>query len=95
MNLADQIVCKMIIDAWRFEKKRYVIIENDTFGKSIIILAKSIINERIDERKINNKRTTRTVGSISLSHFLLFLLLPRQICKGSCTRIIDSRKCLE
>ena len=67
MNLVDQKGCKMTIDTWIFEKKRYIFIENDTLGKPTIILAKSIINERIDERKINNERTTKCINHWAIS----------------------------
>ena len=75
MNLVDQKGCKMIIDTWMFEEKRYVIIENDTLGKPTIILAKSIINERVDERKMNNERTTkaiRNLGNVLILKLLAF-----------------------
>jgi len=41
----------MIFDAWRFEKKRYVIVENGTPGKSTGINAEHTIIEWLDERK--------------------------------------------
>lgn len=47
MNLVDQKDCKMILCAWRFEKKRYVIIKNGTHDQSTEIHANSIMNESI------------------------------------------------
>jgi alpha-beta hydrolase superfamily lysophospholipase len=50
-NIVDQKGCKMIFDAWSFERKKYVIIENGTHGKITVILSKNTINEWFDERK--------------------------------------------
>jgi hypothetical protein len=41
----------MIFDAWSFERKKYVNIENGSHGKTTVILSKNIINEWFDERK--------------------------------------------
>lgn len=32
-NIVDEKGCDMIFDAWKFEKKQYVIIENGLHGK--------------------------------------------------------------
>ena len=48
-NIVDKKGCDLIFDAWKFEKKQYVVIENGTHGKSTVILSKDTINKWTDD----------------------------------------------
>ena len=50
-NIVDKRSCDIIFDAWKFEKKKYMIIENGTHGKTTVKLAENIINEWIADIK--------------------------------------------
>ena len=48
-NIVDKKGCDLIFDAWMFENKQYVIIENGTHGKSTVLLSRVIINKWLNE----------------------------------------------
>lgn len=48
-NIVEKKGCDMIFDAWKSEKKQYVLIKNGTHGKSTVILSKDTINNWINE----------------------------------------------
>jgi len=48
-NIVDKKGCEMLFDAWKFEKKQYVLIDKGTHGKSTVLLSKDIINKWIDD----------------------------------------------
>jgi len=48
-NIVDKMGCDILFDAWKFEKKQYVVIKNGTHGKSTVILSKDTINKWLNE----------------------------------------------
>jgi esterase/lipase len=48
-NIVDKKGCDLIFDSWKSEKKKYVIVENGTHGKSTVILSKDAICQWINE----------------------------------------------
>lgn len=49
-NIVDKKACDRLFEAWCHEKKKFVIIENGSHGKSSVIFAKNAINEWLPER---------------------------------------------
>jgi len=47
-SLVDKKGCDLLFDAWKFEKKKYVVVANGTHGKSTVILAKDTIDKWIN-----------------------------------------------
>lgn len=48
-TIADKTGCDLIYKNWKHENKEYQLIENGSHGKSTVILAKEIINNRIKD----------------------------------------------
>jgi len=48
-NIVDKKGCNMIFNAWKYKKKKYILIEDGSHGKSNVILSKDIIHKWINE----------------------------------------------
>jgi len=48
-NIVDKKSCDIIFNAWKFEKKQYVLIRNGSHGKSTVIFSKDTINKWMNE----------------------------------------------
>ena len=49
-NIVDKKGCDRIFDVWKSEKKKYILVENGSHGKSTVIIEKNAINEWFEKR---------------------------------------------